>query len=86
MLARERGMRGVLVPACSAAEALVVEGIEIYAIERIHELIAALDGVPDNGDFPAEYMKASRRMQAVGGFLGFSVIAITFLMVWKPGE
>ena len=53
---------------------------------NVNRAIAALDGVPDNGDFPAEYMKASRRMQAVGGFLGFSVIAITFLMVWKPGE
>ncbi|MBK6562669.1 MAG: hypothetical protein IPG14_14200 [Dehalococcoidia bacterium] len=52
----------------------------------MNRAIAALDGVPDNGDFPAEYAKASRRVRAVGGFLGFSVIPITFLMVWKPGE
>jgi magnesium chelatase family protein len=49
MLARERGLRGVLVPACVAQEALVVEGIEVYAVERIGEVIAALGG----GTLPA---------------------------------
>ncbi|WP_343392272.1 hypothetical protein, partial [Candidatus Amarobacter glycogenicus] len=58
----------------------------IRARSNVNRAIAALDGVPDNGDFPAEYAKASRRVRAVGGFLGFSVIPITFLMVWKPGE
>ncbi len=48
--------------------------------------IAALDGVPDDGDFPPAYMEASRKMQVVGGFMGFSAIAITFLMVWKPWQ
>ena len=53
---------------------------------NVNKAIAALDGVPDTGDFPAEYMNVSRRIQVVGGFLGLSVVAITFLMVWKPGQ
>jgi magnesium chelatase family protein len=44
MLARERGLRGVVVPACAASEALVVEGIEVYAVARIADVIAALAG------------------------------------------
>jgi magnesium chelatase family protein len=44
MLARERGMRGVLVPACAQAEALVVEGIEVFAADRLAEVCAHLDG------------------------------------------
>jgi magnesium chelatase family protein len=44
MLARERGRRGVLVPAANAAEALVVEDIEIYAAAHLAEVIEALAG------------------------------------------
>ncbi|MBA3393712.1 MAG: YifB family Mg chelatase-like AAA ATPase [Deltaproteobacteria bacterium] len=44
LLARERGMRGVLVPAACAGEACVVDGIEIYAIRHIGELIDAVAG------------------------------------------
>jgi magnesium chelatase family protein len=43
MLARERGMRGLLVPACSAAEALVVEGIDVYAADHLAEVLRALE-------------------------------------------
>jgi magnesium chelatase family protein len=42
MLARERGLRGVLVPAVSAAEALVVEGIEVFAADHLAAVIAGL--------------------------------------------
>jgi magnesium chelatase family protein len=44
MLARERGMRGVLVPAESADEALLVEGIAVFAIRHLGEVVAALAG------------------------------------------
>jgi magnesium chelatase family protein len=52
MLARERGLRGVLAPAASAGEAVVVEGIEVYAVSHIAEVIHALAGtapLPDPG-------------------------------------
>jgi magnesium chelatase family protein len=44
MLAREHGLRGVVVPNASAAEALVVEGIEVYGVSHVGEVIAALAG------------------------------------------
>jgi magnesium chelatase family protein len=44
MLARERGMRGILVPQACIAEALVVEDIDVYAISHLRELIDAIDG------------------------------------------
>jgi magnesium chelatase family protein len=44
MLARQRRMRGVLVPDRCAAEALVVDGIEVYGARHLAELIAALAG------------------------------------------
>jgi len=42
MLARERGLRGVLLPRASAAEAAAVDGIEVYAAEHFGEIVAAL--------------------------------------------
>jgi magnesium chelatase family protein len=44
MLARERKLRGVLVPAACGAEACVVDGIEVYGIEHLSEVIDALAG------------------------------------------
>ncbi|MEZ4362960.1 MAG: YifB family Mg chelatase-like AAA ATPase [Kofleriaceae bacterium] len=46
MLARARGWRGVLVPRANGHEAAVVEGIEVYCVEHLAELLAALDGAP----------------------------------------
>lgn len=48
--------------------------------------LATLDGVPDGPTLPAAYAPLSKRLQAGGMFLGISVIAITFLMVWQPGS
>jgi magnesium chelatase family protein len=42
MLARERKLRGVLVPAACGAEACVVDGIEVYGVEHLSEVIDAL--------------------------------------------
>jgi magnesium chelatase family protein len=44
MLARERKLRGVLVPAVSGAEACVVDGIEVYGVEHLSEVVGALAG------------------------------------------
>ncbi len=44
MLARARGLRGVLVPHESAAEALLVEGIAVFAVGHLGEVIAAMAG------------------------------------------
>lgn len=44
ILARESGLRGVLVPPSEAAEARLVEGIEVYALEHLRDLLAVLAG------------------------------------------
>ena len=44
MLAREHGRRGVLVPAKSAAEALLVDGVEVYAAEHLAQIVDAIAG------------------------------------------
>jgi hypothetical protein len=58
----------------------------LYQRRNVNEALATLEKVEDDGDFPPAYMAASRRIQITGGFLAFSTIAITFLMVWKPGQ
>lgn len=47
ILARESGLRGVLVPASEAEEARLVDDIEVYAIEHLSELLAVLSGRAD---------------------------------------
>ena len=42
MLARERGMRGVIVPQEVAAEALLVEGLDVYGVEHVSQIVKAL--------------------------------------------
>jgi magnesium chelatase family protein len=44
MLARARGMRGLVIPASCAAGAAVVEGLAIWAPAHLRELLAALRG------------------------------------------
>ena len=44
LMARDRGLRGVLVPDANTAEAMEVEDIEVYGIEHFRELAATLAG------------------------------------------
>ncbi len=44
ILARARGLRGVLVPAASAAEAAAVDDLIVYEAEHLGEVVAALRG------------------------------------------
>jgi magnesium chelatase family protein len=44
LLARSQGLRGVLVPAASAAEAAVVDDLEVYGVGHLGEVIDALAG------------------------------------------
>lgn len=46
-MARDLGLRGVIVPRASAPEAALVAGVTIYAAEHLAELLAALDGVAE---------------------------------------
>src|SRR5512146_2830475 len=60
-LARERGVRAVFVPAVDAAEAALVEGVDIYPIHTLAQLAAHLRGderiapwLPGDGPLAAE--------------------------------
>ena len=46
IMARGLGLRGLVVPAASAGEAAVVEGLEIYAAEHLQQVVAMLSGGP----------------------------------------
>jgi magnesium chelatase family protein len=43
--ARERGLRGVIVPAANAPEAAAVEGIAVFGVSRLEEAIGFLNGM-----------------------------------------
>lgn len=47
VLARDNGYDGVIVPADNAAEAGVVQGIDVYAVDHLRSLMAALQGRGD---------------------------------------
>lgn len=42
--ARQEGFRGLIVPKDNAREAAVVEGLEVYGAENIHEVVSVLNG------------------------------------------
>ena len=61
--------------------------IAVFVQRRnVKRAIASLEGVPDSAPLPDGYKPIAMQMQIVGGLLGLSVIAIAFLMVWKPGQ
>ena len=42
--AKQDGFRGLIVPKANAREAAVVEGLEVYGVDNIHEVISILNG------------------------------------------
>ena len=42
--AKQEGFRGLIVPKANAREAAVVEGLEVYGVENIHEVVSILNG------------------------------------------
>ena len=44
MLAKQRGMRGVIVPARNQGEAMVVDGLEVYGVDHLAQIILAFEG------------------------------------------
>ena len=68
MLARDRGMRGVIVPEQVAAEALVVEGIEVYGARHLSQIIEALEGkaaLPFGSDAAVRRRRTPRSLDIV---------------------
>ena len=42
--AKQDGFRGLIVPKANAREAAVVEGLDVYGVENIHEVVSILNG------------------------------------------
>lgn len=57
--AQQAGLRGLVVPTTSAAEAAVVEGIEVIPVASLSEAV---------GFFPANYRSTRRRRELTSGF------------------
>jgi len=64
MLAREIGLRGIVIPDPCAAEAEVVDGIELHAVRHLGELIATLRGEQDRRE-PARSRTRARRAATI---------------------
>ncbi len=60
-LAREKGLRTVIVPSCDAREAALIEGVEVIPVSTLSELIAHL-----RGDSPIPLCVAPRRRRKTG--------------------
>ncbi len=65
MLARERAMRGVIVPAEVAAEALVVEGLEVYGVSHLGQIVRTLSGEAELPSAPGDGRRGTRRKREV---------------------
>jgi magnesium chelatase family protein len=60
-MAREKGLKGMLVPSANAGEAAVVEGLNIYPVENLPMAVEFLNGnlhiAPQQVDIQQEFMK-----------------------------
>ncbi|HYF14295.1 MAG TPA: YifB family Mg chelatase-like AAA ATPase [Phycisphaerales bacterium] len=53
-LAKQSGMRGVIVPAENAPEAAVVEGLEVYGVRTLSEFVGLVTGALDVAPHPSQ--------------------------------
>ncbi|HNM79118.1 MAG TPA: DUF2269 family protein, partial [Tepidiformaceae bacterium] len=72
-----------------AAIAWFLAAMVVGAVVQRKNVEAAVDslvGVAETATLPAGYLAVANRMKLTGAFLGLSVIGVTLLMVWKPGQ
>ncbi len=73
-LARTLGKRGVLLPAISAEEAALVEGIEVHRIETLDTAVRFFTGEYKSSPLPAGFTPATTRMAPADTSVDFSEI------------
>ena len=54
MLARRLGRRGVIVPACCARESAAVEGVEVYGVDTLADVVVFLNGAAREPETPVD--------------------------------
>ena len=67
--AKQDGFRGLIVHIANAREAAFVEGLEVYGVENIHEVVSILNG---ENQIQPETIDISESLQDVNGELDFS--------------
>ncbi|UCF57045.1 MAG: YifB family Mg chelatase-like AAA ATPase [Deltaproteobacteria bacterium] len=60
--AKEKGLKGIFLPAENAAEAAVVEEINIYAVETLSQLVEALLGIIKINPFQVDIKKLFKKL------------------------
>ncbi|MGE0395535.1 MAG: YifB family Mg chelatase-like AAA ATPase [Kofleriaceae bacterium] len=65
MLAKERGLRGVLVPEANADEARAVEDIEVYGVSHLRQILEAIEGRADLPSARSPRRSRARRQRLV---------------------
>ncbi|MBS1580846.1 MAG: YifB family Mg chelatase-like AAA ATPase [Bacteroidetes bacterium] len=62
--ARKQGFKGIVVPSANAREAAIVQGLDVYGVEHIRQVVDLLDGradlAPTQVDIRAEFDQRSR--------------------------
>ena len=61
--AKQGGFKGVIIPKENAREAAVVEGLDVYGVENIHEVVSVLNG--ENGLKPYTIDAIEQRQEVV---------------------
>ena len=65
--AREAGFKGCIVPAANAPEGRDLEGIPVYGVATLSDVLEILDGSGDRGRFDITKPRAARQVLADGG-------------------
>lgn len=60
LCARKEGFKGLVLPAANAEEAAVVDGLEVYGLNDLQEVVNFLDGKPKDELFPDEKFEPTR--------------------------
>ena len=63
ILAKEKGLKKCIVPACNAKEGAVVDGVDVIGIENLKELIDYLKGEGNPGDFKALHISLKKLLK-----------------------
>ena len=74
LLAKDQGIRTVLVPAANAAEAALVDGLQVVALKNLRELVQVLRGSEPLPVFqPAQFAKLVGYTPCAGPRLSFQL-------------
>ena len=63
ILAKDKGLKKCIVPACNAKEGAVVDGVDVIGIENLKELIDYLKGEGNPGDFKALHISLKKLLK-----------------------